>query len=414
MPLLDHVPALVFSPLHQCAICCSPRPRHRTSHAALAQAILNSLTPHKLRNCRKRGACCTFALCNLFCTASLRSPCRTLYAPCHVTRTAGRALPATCPAAHDARQYVHCATRPTYVARTGCTAIRRPTARRMPSWLPAIRPIAPPLAPLHAVHLRLAATHAFPPLHVARAAGCTCKSVGTARLVPTPYVCTAYTVRLRPAAMHPPRIARAPSPAIRVCNHADDARTAAARTDHRTRAPPLRTRSLADATAHAHAHLTARLAWRCYPPLHIVRVPRRCARMHLQGTYARRGSRCAATRATHRTLRRTPNASAPPLHMSHMCDTCTAHGTRDARRLATTAFPAVRRKRAPRRRRTYAAHRSPSHTSYACPAARPAAAVYCTRTHRIRLPPCMLACTCMPRRARIASRSRSSFALSGL
>jgi len=132
-------------------------------------------------------------------------------------------------------------------------------------------------------------------------------------------------------------------------------------------------------------------------------------------------------RATRRTPRRTPNASALPLHMSHMCDTCTAHGTRDARRLPTTAFPAAGRTRAPRRRRTYAtlagpgrgvrraqpgmrcaaAHHSPNPTSYACPAACPAAAVYCTRTRRIRLPPAAMHAVHACRGAHVMPRARA-------
>src|ERR1700761_838663 len=177
----------------------------------------------------------------------------------------------------------------------------------------------PPLAPLHAVHLRLAATHACPPLHVARAAGRTRKGVGTVRLVPT-RMCAPHTLYAcarpprTPRVSHaPPRLpynhagarvqhicapyvlnpvrrgvrcaanrrhTRRPSYACPAAVHACTGRCRSAcacsphgaartallpATAHHTRALPLRTHALAGAVC------TAGLALRCYPPPHCTR-----------------------------------------------------------------------------------------------------------------------------------------------
>ena len=145
---------------------------------------------------KHRGACPTYRMPRWTrCTAV----CALRHSP-HIRRTHG-ACPALLPAAplHAARTAGYpLLAPPPYVTRYS----PHPHTSHAPT---CVLRWQPPLAPLHAVHLRLAATHACPPLHVARAAGRTRKGVGTVRLVPT-RMCAPHTLY---ACARPPRTPRA-------------------------------------------------------------------------------------------------------------------------------------------------------------------------------------------------------------
>ena len=215
----------------------------------------------------------------------------------HIRRTHG-VCPALLPAAH-------CMPHAQLVTRYSPHLRTSPHRRTSHALTCALR-WQPPLAPPHTVHLRLAATHTCPPLHVARGR---VRAWGLSGLSP-PHMCVPHTLYACARPPRTPRVSHAPRRSPYACATMQALRAVHARmltpvrrgvrcaaSCRRTRRPSYacpaaahpwtgRCRGACVHSPHGAGRAAlppaaARAALRCYPPPHaphIVRVPRRCAR----------------------------------------------------------------------------------------------------------------------------------------
>ncbi|KAJ7218614.1 hypothetical protein GGX14DRAFT_595407 [Mycena pura] len=283
-----------------------------------------------------------------------------------------------------------------------------PHSSTLHAWLTCALRWQPLIASLHAVYLRLAAPpcmHSHP---------CTRKSVRPVRRVCAPHMLY--------ACARPPHIpARAPRRSPYACAIMQVPRVVHLRAIHArsvccaracspphlgacaallpaaTRAPPPRTHALAGAVC------MAGLALHYYPPPHAVHarrvVPPTRMLNPVRRTYpmllptARFAARhmCAPRRCARRTCVMHARHTVRAVHSGYPSPLALLHVVHVHPAAVTLAGPGCSARRARRSMRCAAARRSPSCTSYACPAAHPAAAVYFTCTRRVNaccLPPC--------------------------